>query len=139
MKTQEFENTITLNKKFNKSYCYTMFLLFLEKDNKQNQKIYDPICGKYIEINKTKEFLRFWRLYFQNLNKVLIEYDKSSTRTERLDLIHLIFGNTFKRIEVAWFLLPTTTIDVGFSFLVNKLNEHQNYIINNKKYDIKDE
>lgn len=139
MKIQEYEKTKTLNKRFDKSYCYTMFLLFLEKDNKQKQKVFDPTYGKEIEINKTNDFLRFWRLYFQVLNTALLENKASYSRTERIDLIHLIFGNSFKRIEISWFLLPTTTMDVGFSFLQEKLENHKDYIINKNNYDIKDD
>ena len=135
MKKQELEKVDQLNKRFDKSYCQTMFMLFLEKDNKKKQKIYDPICGKDVEISKTIEFLAFWRLYFKVLNKVLLLHTKY-TRKERIDLIHLIFGNTFKKIEVSWFLLPTTTIDVGYSFLNNKLEMHKNYIESKKTYDV---
>lgn len=138
MKKQELKNQILLNKRFDKSYCLAMYSLFLEKDKGKSQTIFDPFYNKNIEICKSQSFIMYWRLYFNTLF-VLLKKNTSYTNAEICEHIHLIFGNTFHQTEVSWFLLPSTTIDVGFSYLDNQMEKHKNYILEKNTYGIQHE
>src|SRR5690554_6427233 len=98
----EFENIKILNKNYNKLFLTATYNLLKDKDVLTNYQGEDLFSKKKIKINRSKDLLDLWRLFFKELTPLL----KSMSNKERVELIHYIFGNSVKSTLSLWHHWP---------------------------------
>lgn len=132
MKIMEFEKIKVLSKTYDKLYLSAIFQLLKNKDKVDNGHIEDPVWKEDVKILRSKEFISLWSLYFVELYPFLTYLPK----TKRIEVIHIIFGNSIQTTQDLWFHWPSLLV-IAKKSVKDYLEKHKEYLKNNNKYELK--
>lgn len=122
-----------LDKTYNKLFLYATYNLLKDKDLKDSGLTEDPFLKKKVIINRSKDFLYLWVLYFKELTPILL--NNNNSKKERNDLIHLIFGQNVKSVLSFWYHWPTLET-IAINAAKRDLEKHIKHIKEKGNYEI---